>query len=82
MLPPRSALDVDPNLKLVSERGTYMRTERSLSLFSQVHRNSSHWPPRPIRTPPGPISKDWEKADIQVYALLIIPTKQVSFWVK
>jgi hypothetical protein len=27
-LPPRSALDVDPNLKLVSERGPYMRTER------------------------------------------------------
>jgi len=27
-LPPQSALDADPNLKLVSERSPYMRTER------------------------------------------------------
>ena len=27
-LPDHSALDADPNLKLVSERGPYMRTER------------------------------------------------------
>jgi hypothetical protein len=27
-LPPQSALDADPNLKLVSERIHYMRTER------------------------------------------------------
>ena len=26
--PPRSALEADPNLKLVSERSPYMRTER------------------------------------------------------
>ena len=40
----------------------------SLSLFSQARRNSSHCPPPPrsrpssIRTPPGPIWMDWEKA--------------------
>jgi hypothetical protein len=27
-LPPQSALEADPNLKLVSERSPYMRTER------------------------------------------------------
>ena len=27
-LPPQSALDADPNLKLISERSPYMRTER------------------------------------------------------
>jgi hypothetical protein len=27
-LPPPSALDADPNLKLISERSPYMRTER------------------------------------------------------
>ena len=27
-LPPQSALDADPNLKLVSERSPYMRNER------------------------------------------------------
>ncbi len=27
-LPPQSTLDADPNLKLVSERSPYMRTER------------------------------------------------------
>ena len=27
-LPPLSALDADPNLKLISERSPYMRTER------------------------------------------------------
>jgi hypothetical protein len=32
------------------------------SLFSQARRNCSHSPPR-IRTPPGPISIDWEKAE-------------------
>ncbi len=36
------------------------------NMASQARRNSSHWPPRPIRTPPGPISKDWEKADVGI----------------
>jgi len=36
----------------------------SLSLFSQARRNSSHCPP--TRTPPGPISIDWEKAEIGI----------------
>jgi hypothetical protein len=36
----------------------------SWSLFSQARRNSSHCPP--IRTPPGPISIDWEKAEIGI----------------
>ncbi len=27
-IPPQSALEADPNLKLVSERSPYMRTER------------------------------------------------------
>jgi hypothetical protein len=27
-LPPQSILDADPNLKLISERNPYMRTER------------------------------------------------------
>ena len=34
----------------------------SMSLFSQARRNCSHSPPR-TRTPPGPISTDWEKAE-------------------
>ena len=34
----------------------------SASLFSQARRNCSHSPPR-TRTPPGPISTDWEKAE-------------------
>jgi hypothetical protein len=34
----------------------------STSLFSQARRNCSHSPPR-TRTPPGPISTDWEKAE-------------------
>jgi hypothetical protein len=33
----------------------------STSLFSHARRNCSHSAPR-IRTPPGPISSDWEKA--------------------
>jgi hypothetical protein len=36
------------------------------SLFSQARRNCSHCPPRPPRTPPGPISIDWEKAEIGI----------------
>jgi hypothetical protein len=36
------------------------------SLFSQARRNCSHCPPRPTRTPPGPISIDWEKAGIGI----------------
>jgi len=36
----------------------------SMSLFSQARRNSSHCPP--TRTPPGPISIDWEKAEIGI----------------
>src|SRR6266540_2899027 len=38
----------------------------SMSLFSQARRNCSHCPPRPsyTRTPPGPTSMDWEKAEI------------------
>lgn len=38
----------------------------SLSLFSQASRNCSHCPPRrpSTRTPPGPISIDWEKPEI------------------
>jgi hypothetical protein len=36
----------------------------SLSLFSQARRNSSHCPP--TRTPRGPISIDWEKAEIGI----------------
>src|SRR6185436_1336685 len=35
----------------------------SASLFSQARRNCSHCPPS-TRTPPGPISMDWEKAEI------------------
>jgi hypothetical protein len=35
----------------------------SASLFSQARRNCSHCPP-PTRTPPGPISMDWAKAEI------------------
>ena len=34
----------------------------SASLFSQARRNCSHSPPR-TRTPPGPISTDWEMAE-------------------
>src|SRR6266436_1318547 len=37
----------------------------SMSLFSQARRNSSHRPP-PSRTPPGPISIDWENAEIGI----------------
>ena len=37
----------------------------STSLFSQARRNCSHSPPR-TRTPPGPISTDWEKAEIGI----------------
>jgi hypothetical protein len=36
------------------------------SLFSQARRNCSHCPPRPTRTPSGPISIDWEKAEIGI----------------
>jgi hypothetical protein len=38
----------------------------SASLFSQARRNCSHCPPRPsyTRTSPGPISMDWENAEI------------------
>jgi hypothetical protein len=36
----------------------------SLSLFSQARRSSSQCPPRPIRTPPGPISTDCAKTDV------------------
>jgi hypothetical protein len=41
----------------------------SASLFSQARRNCSHCPPpRPsyTRTPPGPTSMDWEKAEIGI----------------
>jgi hypothetical protein len=40
----------------------------SASLFSQASRNCSHCPPRPsyTRTPPGPTSMDWEKAEIGI----------------
>ena len=41
----------------------------SASLFSQARRNCSHCPsPRPLytRTPPGPTSMDWEKAEIGI----------------
>jgi hypothetical protein len=41
----------------------------SASLFSQARRNCSHCPPpRPsyARTPPGPTSMDWEKAEIGI----------------
>ena len=41
------------------------------NMASQARRNSSHWPPRPIRTPPGPISKDWEKADVGITKIAV-----------
>src|SRR6266850_1809320 len=54
----------------------------STSLFSQARRNCSHCPPpRPsyTRTPPGPTSMDWEKAEIGITKRAVAAAAQNAY---